>query len=165
MDDPLATYLHDHMAGSSFAVELLQKLVAEYPGTASGEVAKELLQQVLPDRKTLEQLIAQVGKSSSDLYDALGWIGERVSRMKLKHEDPAGIGAFQAFEIISIGILGKRALWESLRVRRSADSRVAGPDYDMLIARAEQQFQQANHHRLELADAALGRKTRSSART
>ena len=70
MDDPLAVYLHDHLAGSSFAVELLEKLASEFTGTASGEVAHELLEQVQIDRKSLEQLIAKVGKENSDLYDA-----------------------------------------------------------------------------------------------
>ena len=55
------------------------------------------------------------GKATPDLYDALGWIAERVSRIKLKHDDPTGIGAFEAFETISLGILGKRALWEALQ--------------------------------------------------
>ena len=150
MDDPLAIYLHDHLAGSSFAVELLEKLASEFTGTPSGEIARELLEQVQIDRKTLEQLIAKVGKANPDLYDALGWIAERVSRIKLKHDDPTGIGAFEAFETISLGILGKRALWEALQVRQNTDSRVAGLDYAALIARAEQQFQKANQYRLEL---------------
>jgi hypothetical protein len=39
MDDPLAVYLHDHLAGSSFAVELLEKRASEFTGTPSGERA------------------------------------------------------------------------------------------------------------------------------
>ncbi len=155
MDDPLAVYLHDHLAGSSFAVELLEKLASEFDGTSSGEVARELLEQVQIDRKSLEQLIAKIGKANSDLYDALGWIAERVSRIKLKHDDPTGIGAFEAFEAISLGILGKRALWETLGVRQKADTRVAGLDYDVLMGRAEQQFQKANQYRLKLIQSAL----------
>jgi len=150
MHDPLAVYLHDHLAGSSFAVELLEKLASEFEGTPSGDVARELLEQVQIDRKTLEDVIHKVGKTSKDLYDALGWIAERVSRIKFKHEDPTGIGAFEAFETISLGILGKRALWEALQVRQMADIRFAELDCPALIARAEQQFKKANQHRLEL---------------
>jgi hypothetical protein len=40
MDDPLAVYLHDHLAGSSFAVELLEKLASEFAGTPSGDIAR-----------------------------------------------------------------------------------------------------------------------------
>jgi len=105
MDDPLAVYLHDHLAGSSFAVELLEKLATEFAGTPSGEVARQLLEQVQVDRDTLEQLIAKVGKVNPDLYDAIGWVAERISRLKLKHDDLSGIGAFEAFETIGLGIL------------------------------------------------------------
>jgi len=49
MDDSLAVYLHDHLAGSSFAIELLEKLASEFRATPSGDVAGELLEQN-PDR-------------------------------------------------------------------------------------------------------------------
>ena len=160
MDDPLSVYLHDHLAGSSFAVELLEKLASEFTGTSSGDIARELLEEVRIDRSTLEQLIAKVGKATPDLYDALGWIAERVSRIKLKHDDPAGIGAFEAFETISVGILGKRALWEALQVHQNADARVAGLDYPGLIVRAEQQFQKSNQYRLGLIRGALNKPER-----
>jgi hypothetical protein len=155
MTDPLAVYLHDHLAGSSFAVELLEKLATEFSGTSSGDVASELLEQIKIDQTTLKQLIARVGKANSDLYDALGWIAERISRIKLKHDDPTDLGAFEAFETISLGILGKRALWETLRARQTADPRIAGTDYSALIGRAEQQFQKANQYRLHLTRTAL----------
>jgi hypothetical protein len=162
MSDPIAIYLHDHFAGSSFAVELLEKLGAEFIGTPSGDVAIELLEQVQIDRKPLEQLIERVGEATPDLHDALGWIAERLSRIKLKHDDPTGIGAFEAFETITLGILGKRALWETLQVRQQFDPRVAGLDYPGLIARAEQQFQKANQYRLELVRDALSKQRSGS---
>jgi hypothetical protein len=157
MDDPLTIYLRDHLAGSSFAVELLEKLSSEFAGTPSGAVAHELLEQVQLDRGTLEQLIARVGKSAPDLYDALGWIAERVSRIKLKHDHPSDVGAFEAFETLSLGILGKRALWNALQVLQNTDRRMAGPDYPALIARAEEQYRHANNYRLELVQNALSR--------
>jgi hypothetical protein len=157
MDDPLSVYLHDHRAGSTFAMELLEKLASEFTRTPTGEVARDLLEQVQSDRRTLEQLIVKVGKANPDVYDALGWVAERVSRIKLKHDDPTGIGAFEAFETISLGVLGKRALWEALQVRQNIDTRVAGLDYPGLIARAEQQFQMANQYRLELVYGALSK--------
>lgn len=153
--DALSVYLHDHLAGSKFAVELLEKLSSEFAGTPSGDIARELLEEVRIDRSTLEQLISRVGKATPDLYDALGWMAERLSRIKLKHDEPAGIGAFEAFETISLGILGKRALWEALQVRQSSDTRLAGFDYPGLIARAEEQFRTANQYRLTLVHGAM----------
>lgn len=161
MDDPLAIYLHDHLAGSSFAAELLEKLAAEFAGTPSGDIARELLEQVQVDRGTLQELIGRLGNAKSDLYDALGWMAERISRFKLRHDDPEGLGTFEAFESISLGILGKRALWEALKNLQNSDSRMAGPDYDALMGRAEQQFQKANRYRLKLTETALSSKTES----
>ncbi|PWU01059.1 MAG: hypothetical protein C5B51_23755 [Terriglobia bacterium] len=155
VDDPLAGYLHDHWAGSSFAVELLEKVAAEFTATPSGIVARELLEQVQSDREVLHDLIQKVGKANPDLYDALGWIAERVSRFKLKHNDPSGIGALEAFETIGLGILGKRALWEALKARQTTDIRLGGLDYDALISRADDQFQKANRYRLKLVPSAL----------
>jgi hypothetical protein len=36
MSDPLATYLHDHLAGSNFAIELLDSLRDQYSGEPLG---------------------------------------------------------------------------------------------------------------------------------
>ena len=139
-------------------MELLEKLASEFAGVNTGDVARELLEQVRPDRKALEQLIGHVGEENLDFSDALGWIGERVSRMKLNHDDPGGIGAFQAFETIGLGIMGNRALWETLRIRQNSDIRVAGFDYDALIQRADEQLRRPNQFRMELSESALDRK-------
>jgi hypothetical protein len=164
MDDPLAVYLHDHLAGATFAVELLEKLASEFAGTPTGSVAAELLHEIEPDRKVLAHLISKIGEANRDLYDALGWMAERVSRIKLKHDDPTGIGAYEAFETISLGILGKRALWQAMRERQNNDQRVAGLDYNDLIKRAEQQFEQANQFRLSLVPIALSNTAQESKR-
>jgi hypothetical protein len=52
----ISSYLHDHLAGSKFAMELLEKLASGFAGVKTGDVARELLEQVRLDRKTLEQL-------------------------------------------------------------------------------------------------------------
>lgn len=155
MNDSLAIYLHDHWVGSSFAVELWEKLAKEFLGTTSGNVASELLKEVRADREILKELIDRAGEANRGLYDMLGWVAERLSRLKLKHEEPGDIGAFEAFETLSLGILGKRSLWEALKARRKSDNRLAGVDYEALIARAEQQYQTANSHRLTMIDTAL----------
>jgi hypothetical protein len=155
MDDPLAVYLHDHIAGSRFAIELLEKLAAEFADTPTGAIARELLGEVQADRRPLEQLVARVGKAKADFYDALGWMAERASRIKLKHDDPSGLGTFEAFEAVSLGIYGKRVLWEVLQTQQHSDPRLDGIDFKALIERAEQQYQKANNYHLELARTAL----------
>jgi len=155
MEDLLAVYLHDHLAGSKFAIELLEKLKAEFPMSETGRMAREVLPGIEEDRRTLEKIIVKVGEISFNVYDAVGWLAERVSRIKLKHDDPQGIGAFEAFETLALGILGKRALWQTLSVREKEDDRVLGPDYAVLLERAQEQFEKVNEYRLDLARTAF----------
>jgi len=151
----LSVYLHDHLAGANFAIELLQKLESEFSTHETGIVAGALLSVVREDRQTLESVIGEVGKATFDIKDALGWLAERVSRIKLRHDEPLGIGAFEAFEVIALGILGKHALWETLCVLSSRDERLKKLDYAILLQRADHQFTRANDYRLKIAALAL----------
>jgi hypothetical protein len=151
MQDALQIYLHDHLAGSGFAVELLETLEQSYPDREIGVFARGVLQEVREDRGTLDRLIERVGKSSIDLKDASAWIAEKASRAKLRHDDPVGIGAFEAIEMLSLGILGKLALWQALSRIAQVDPRVVGQDYASLAARAKDQFARVEEYRLRLA--------------
>jgi hypothetical protein len=96
-------------------------------------LAREPFEEVQVDRKTLEQLISKVGAAKPDLYDALGWIAEHISRIKLKHDHPSAIGAFEAFETISLGIMGERALSEAPQIVQSADLGLRGSIITLFI--------------------------------
>lgn len=110
MSDPLATYLHDHLAGSNFAVDLLGSMRDHYPNEPLGQLASTLLPEVETDRETLKRIVDRVGKGSPDLKEAAAWVIEKVSRLKLGHGEEKGIGTFQAVETLALGILGKLAL-------------------------------------------------------
>ena len=148
MSEPLQTYLHDHFAGSTFAVKLLETLRKEYATDDLGRFAKEVLDEVQIDRDILKTLIQQIGSTGPDLKDAATWLAEKASRIKLRHDDPRGIGAFEALEALSLGILGKRSLWTALDAIRQVDSRVSGFDFADLARRADAQFQQVERFRL-----------------
>jgi hypothetical protein len=151
MNDPLKVYLHDHLAGSGFAIELLETLEERYPGHETGVFAGRIRQEVQEDRATLEHLIEDVGKSALDLKDASAWLAEKASRAKLQHDDPKGIGAFEALEMLSLGIMGKLALWQVMPRIAEVDTRVAGRDYEALSVRAREQFTRVEDFRLRLA--------------
>ena len=46
--------------------------------------------------------------------------------MKLQHDDPDGLDTFEALEFLTLGFLGKRALWGTLALLARHDSRLAG---------------------------------------
>ena len=150
MNDPLATYLNDHLGGSSFAIELLESLRDGHIGQPLGVLAEKLLAEVLDDRKVLLQIAERVGTGSPDLKQAAGWIVEKVSRIKLQSDSDGGLGVFESLETLALGILGKASLWRALSVLRQFDPRVATQDYDRLAQRAQSQHDRVEAHRLRL---------------
>ena len=155
MEDLLRTYLHDHLGGSKFAIELLEAMAERYRNHETGAFAAEIVNPIREDRSTLEGIIDRVGRAPADFKDAAGWLAEKMSRSKLQENDPEGFGPFQALEALSLGVLGKRALWRALAVAAASDPRVAGYDHAALAGRAEEQFTRVEAYRLRLAQTAL----------
>jgi hypothetical protein len=152
MSDSLAIYLHDHLAGSNFAVELLEFLREHHLGQPLGNAAAALLAEVEADRTVLQGIIARVGQGVPIFKEASAWVGEKLSELKLRRGD---FGAFEALEALALGILGKLALWRALAVIAKSDTRLPGVDYGHLAARAEGQHARAEELRLEAIRAAF----------
>jgi hypothetical protein len=155
MSDPLAIYLHDHLAGAVVAINLLERLRDQHAGEPLGQFAVELLAEVEADRAVLQGLADRVGAGSSGLKEVTGWLGEKVSRLKLRRRATGGLGTFEALEALALGILGKLALWRALAMVAAADARLGGVDVDHLAARAQAQHAQLEERRLEAARTAL----------
>jgi len=148
MSDPLATYLHDHLAGSNFAIQLLESLRDEDRGEELSGLAVALLAEVKEDREALQRIIGGVGKTHLDLKDATGWLAEKASRLKLQR-DSGGIGTFEALETLTLGILAKLALWRVLPVIAKVDTRICETDFDKLTARAQEQYARVEQYRMQ----------------
>lgn len=155
MDDPLATYLHDHLAGAAFAINLLEALRDQHASEPLGRFAAGLLVEVAADRAVLQKLAAQVNARSNVLKEATAWLGEKISRLKLRRRIAGAPGTFEALEVLALGILGKLALWRALTVVADVDARLQGLDFDHLAARAQAQHAQVEAQRLEAARTGL----------
>ena len=111
MSDALRIYLHDHLAGSHFAIELLESLHDKYKDEALGTFALTISAEVKRDQNTLQSIVEKVGPAHLDLTEAAGWLAEKASRLKLRRDDPSGgIGTFEALETLALGIRGKLEL-------------------------------------------------------
>ena len=157
MSEPLAVYLHDHLAGSAFAIDLVGSLRDRYAGDPWGECAAGLLIQIKQDEEVLQGIADRIGKTSADVKQATAWLAEKVMRFKLSRDDSKGLGTFEALETVAVGILGKRALWRALRSVSATDERLTGVDLEELIARAEKQHAEVEEYRLLTALSALRR--------
>jgi hypothetical protein len=153
MDDPLAVYLHDHLAGAASAIDLLESMAKHHASDSLGQFAAVLLVQVQQDRDTLRNVARRIGHSSSGLKDAAAWFAEKVSRLKLNHDSGDGLGTFEALEFLELGIFGKLVMWRALNELATVDPRLQGMDFEQLAARAELQRSKVEERRLDVGRA------------
>lgn len=147
MDEPLISYLHDHLAGARFAVALLNDLSEQETFAEVSGVAKELLPKVEQDRLVLERLASEIGEETNPIKEGLAWLAQKAGKVKLRMAEQAGV--FEAVELLSLGILGKLALWNALR-ELAGDSRLAQLDLDALCHEAQRQHSELEKLRRRL---------------
>lgn len=153
----LATYLQDHLAGSVVALDLLKHLGETHAGTDLGTFFARLHEDIVADRRDLEDLIGRVAGSAGSLRAAAGWVGGQAARLKLRLDDAGdgGLRLLEEVELVAVGIEGKRGLWQALAEVAVTAPRLRGPDYDRLVARAVEQRSRIEPVRLNVARAAL----------
>jgi hypothetical protein len=151
VNEPLATYLHDHLAGAKYAIELVQAMRDEFEGKPLGTFAASILNEIKNDRDTLQHLAERVGSGSSQIKEVAAWLSEKVARLKMGPGAKDGLGTFEALEFLEIGIHGKWALWRALMAIAPSDPRLQDTDFEELSARAESQRSAVDQLRLEWA--------------
>jgi hypothetical protein len=151
MTSPLVTYLQDHLAGARFAVSVLQELADQDVNLETADLAACLLQEIEEDRTSLENYVVTLGGDTSAAKEAIAWMAQKTSRWKLSPNRLDGI--FEAVELLSLGVLGKLALWNTLRTIDAPA--VSGLDLDSLCRRATDQYSRLESLRLRLAPMAL----------
>lgn len=154
----VATYLHDHRAGSVVALELLEHLERAHAGSNLGPFFARLRADIAADRDELEALIGRLATPAGLVRSAVAWFAEKAARLKLAVDDSAdgSFRLFEAVELVAIGVEGKRALWLALAAVSSAVPALRGPDYNRLVERAVEQRGRLEDVRLRAARAAFG---------
>jgi hypothetical protein len=151
----LSIYLQDHFAGASAGVSLARRVAQSNGETGAATVLRDVAGEVAADRETLKRLMHDLGVNPSSTKNLVASLAERAARLK-----PNGrIGGNKAYhqlhelELLSLGIAGKMALWESLQAA-GIDSAV---DLDALTDRARDQRRRVEQQRLTCAREALAR--------
>jgi hypothetical protein len=153
----LAIYLQDHLAGATAGVNVARRVSKHNAGTPAGRRLAQIAHEVEADRDTLRAFMDELGIPESRTKNAAAWLAERLSSLK-----PNGRGhgdtllmRMHELETLSLGIAGKQALWEALRMAPQSAA-VANLDLDALHERARSQ-----RERVELERTALARKALS----
>jgi hypothetical protein len=155
MNDPLATYLHDHLGGAKAAIELLEAMRDRQRDKPLGDFAAHLLAEVQADRDTLQRLAEKVGGHSNLIKEFTGWLGEKAARVKLSPDSDNAFETFEALEFLTLGVLGKLGMWQALDAASTNDPRLSGYDFEQLATRAESQYQEVDQQRKQAARIAL----------
>ncbi len=153
----LPIYLNDHLGGSTVGVELVQRIANEYRGTELGTFAEGLTPEIRQDRDALLEIMALLGASKDQAKVAMGWIAEKFGRLKPNGElrERSPLSPLVELEGLSLGIEGKRSLWQALAAVDAVAERVGHARLGELIARAEDQRGRVETRRLEAARQAL----------
>jgi uncharacterized protein YukE len=146
----LHTYLNDHLAGSVAAIELLEKVIEHHSEDRFGKIFSDWRNDIQADQETLRNLMRKLGAEESAIRKAGAWVAEKFSRIKIGDPDDSA-GLLQALEALALGITGKRLLWRSLRAITSNFVPLQGTDFGKLEKRAQDQFEQVETLRLEMA--------------
>jgi hypothetical protein len=156
--DHLRTYLKDHFAGSVAAIQLLDHLTSANSGTPLEQVFSELRREIGEDQDVLQKILHHCGGSEGLMRNTTAFIGEKLSRVKLLLEDPAGskLALLEKLEALALGIQGKRMLWRTLKAAASGAPALSEIDFGQLDQRAEAQSRQVEECRIEAAREAFG---------
>jgi hypothetical protein len=155
--DHLTIYLNDHLAGSTFGVELARRCRASNRGNEFGPFLGELVAEIEADREELERIMDRLGRPRDRVKPAAGWLVEKLGRLK-----PNGrmlgyspLSRLIELEGLSAGVQGKLRLWRALRAIAPREPRLSKAQLDGLIRRAEGQLEQLAANQARAAQLAL----------
>src|SRR6188474_1149252 len=75
-------YLNDHLAGSSFGLELAERIAKQNEGNDYGKAVEALSGEIAEDRDKLEQLMKALGVRRKIARQVLTWASEKAARLK-----------------------------------------------------------------------------------
>ncbi|MDQ6838795.1 MAG: hypothetical protein M3137_10810 [Actinomycetota bacterium] len=156
--EQLSTYLNDHHAGASGAIDLANKAAVNNEGTPLGTFWSELLKALEADMSSLHRIMDLLQVQPAALKQAAGKAGEKLSRLKL-HEKVTGdadLSRLLELETLSAGITGKSDLWQALTELAKTDTRLAGVELARLGTRAKAQLKSVQQQHRKVAATLFG---------
>jgi len=155
--ESIEVYLNDHLAGAMAGVNLVEQAADRHRSDELGEFFAPLAADIKADLATLEGLIEDMNVDKSASKTALAEVGSKLAAPKFTAEGAGNkhLGDFITLETLSIGVEGKRCMWVALKTVADAYPGLGALDLDDLVSRAQQQRDQLESKRNELAPLAL----------
>lgn len=167
-DRLLEIYLSDHLAAATAGVALARRSARRNAGTGFGATLQRLAGEIESDRRTLQQIVEQLGFRASKAKQAVAWAGEKAGRLKMngRFRGYSRLSRVLELEALSVGVAGKLALWESLLMVGTVSERLSGIDLELLTEQARRQRAEIEDCRTQAAHEAFdtGRTLRNDER-
>ena len=159
----METYLRHHLMGASLAELTIEYWARRAPYVREREFLNALLREIEADHETLEKVLEAVsGKRQHSWLGPIARVFTR-GRWKLTRSRRQPLSLFEALEMLSIGIAGKRALWRIMGVLN--DPRLSGFNWGGLEQRAVDQFALVDDERIRVGCVAFTARTGSAGAT
>lgn len=151
--DLLGIYLNDHLAGATGGAELARRVASSQRSTPAGTALGQLARDIAQDRTTLISIMKALGVPVRRYKAGLGWVGERIGRLKLNGHliTRSPLSSLEELELLRLGAEGKAAGWRTLRALADSDHRVDAGQLDELLRRARSQVEILENLRVKAA--------------
>ncbi len=156
-NEPLDVYLNDHLAASAAAVELVERIAENNPGTALAAHLEGLRDEIEADRATLSAVIERCGVTPSKPKQVTGKVLETLTRFRLNERVTGSpdVTRLMELESLSLGIEGKASLWRSLQQVEASRPELGSFNLAALVVRATAQRSGLEPFKQEAASVAL----------
>src|SRR3954463_3473072 len=143
----LATYLNEHLAGSTNGREIAPRGLSHNGGTQCEPTLEWLVEQIVEDRQALLGIMRAVGAPEDHLKKLAAFAVERVGRLKPNNAlfSYSPLSRLVEFEGLVLGVTGKIAAWRSLQ--QLDDPRLAAFDLEQLAQRSLEQRDRVEEQR------------------
>ncbi|HLV20806.1 MAG TPA: hypothetical protein VKZ49_07985 [Polyangiaceae bacterium] len=162
----LHIYLHDHLGAAAAGAELARRAAAVEANTEIGPALRKLASDIQHDRKQLRAAMVALGaKPRAPLHEGLGWLAEKLGRLKLNGRivSRSPLSRLMEIEGLHAGVMAKRGVWQTLQELRQNEPRLAECDVEGMLARADDQARRLRELHHYAARTAFGVQSATSA--
>jgi hypothetical protein len=153
----LGIYLNDHLAGATAGTERARHLARSDGSSTLAEALGPIADEIAEDRASLIRIMRRLGVPVRHYKVYAGRAAERVGRLKsnghLVRRSP--LSTLWELEALGLGVEGKAAAWETLRMLADTDGRLDPRLLDDLLARARRQQSTLEELRRKQAETAF----------
>lgn len=150
-------YLNDHLAGATVGRGLARRMTRAGQHPDESARLEKVCREIAEDGRALRQIMRRLGVRIDPIKAGVGWVGEKVGRLKLNGRmlRRSPLSDVVELEAMSVGVSGKLAGWTLLRELATTTDELDSRELERLIGRAEGQLVVLEKIRLRVGAAVL----------